>query len=195
VDISSARLVRASVLRVRWDHLFADLEGQLEAEQAAEFAGEVAERVRAERAAVRLADRLLAPAAGLLTWYLLDGHRLEGVVADAGAGWVLIEAASGQVLLPLHALSGVAGLDAAVAIGPVPQPRRLTLGVVLRGLATDRTPVQLHLVDGSVVNGTLDRVWADHVDLALHPVGEPRRRQAVSAVRSIPFAAVLRLCA
>ena len=180
---------------MRWDHLFADLEGQLEAEQAAELAGEVAERVRAERAAVRLADRLPGPAAGPLTWYFLDGEQLEGPVVDAGAGWVLIEAAMGQVLLPLHALTGVAGLDGAASIGPVPQARRLTLGVVLRGLAGDRTPVQLHLLDGSVVTGTLDRVWADHVDLALHPVGEPRRRQAVYAVRSIPFAAVLRLCA
>jgi hypothetical protein len=180
---------------VRWDHLFADLEGQFEAEQAAELAGEVAERVRAERASVRLADRLLAPGAGPLTWYFLDGALLEGVVADAGAGWVLIETVTGPVLLPLYALSAVGGLDAAASIGPVPQARRLTLGAVLRGLASDRTPVQLHLLDGSVVSGTLDRVWADHVDLALHPVGEPRRRQAVSAVRSIPFAAMLRLCA
>jgi hypothetical protein len=180
---------------VRWDHLFADLEAQFEAEQAAELADEVAERTRAERAAVRLADRLMAPAAGPLTWYFLDGERLEGVVADAGAGWVLIEAAAGQVLLPLHALTGVAGLDTTASIGPVPRARRLTFGVVLRGLAADRTPVHLYLLGGSALSGTLDRVWADHVDLALHPVGEPRRRQAVSAVRSIPFAAVLRLCA
>ena len=41
------------------------------------------------------------------------------------------------------------------------------------------------------VHGTIDRVGRDHVDLAVHDRGEPRREGAVREVRIVPLAALL----
>jgi hypothetical protein len=45
----------------------------------------------------------------------------------------------------------------------------------------------LTLIDGSTAAGTLDRVGADFVEVAEHAQGEPRRHDAVRAVRAYPL--------
>src|SRR6478672_11394228 len=128
---------------MRWEGLFADLEGQLAAEQRRERDDEVAERTRRERA-----------------------------------------------LMPLAAVVTLRSL------GPESSParaaRRFGLGYALRALSRDRATVVISLVgDGPRLLGTIDGVGADHLDLAEHPDGLPRRRENVRAMATVPFAALI----
>lgn len=177
---------------MRWTDLFDDLEGQLDAAVAAEQSAEVAERARREAASIGLLDRL-RPAVGAPLSLHLQGLVVHGRLLDCGPDWLLLEEQGGrEVLLPVHAVLGVTGAGAAAAsAAPGPVARRLDLRWALRGLARSRTGVALGLRDGTLLTGTLDRVGRDHVDLAEHAPGEPRRAGAVRQVRLVPLHALV----
>jgi len=48
----------------------------------------------------------------------------------------------------------------------------------------------VHLTQGRVFAGTIDRAGADHLDIALHEPGAPRRAASVTGHRIVPFAGV-----
>lgn len=177
---------------MRWEGLFADLEAQLEREDAAQMDAEVADRTRREQATTHLADRVRAHVGRTLVVHLDAGSSTTGEVVDTGPDWVLLRGPGrSQVLVPLGAVIGVSGLSRSVAPPAGAVLTRLRLGHALRAIARDRAPVRLQLVGGEVLTGTVDRVGADHLDLAEHPWGEQRRAAAVSTVRAVPFGALL----
>ena len=72
---------------------------------------------------------------------------------------------------------------------PARTARRFGLGYALRALSRDRATVAVSLVGGGPpLLGTIDAVGADHLDLAEHDEGVPRRRENVRAVATVPFA-------
>ena len=177
---------------MRWRRLFDDLEAQVDAALEAELEGEVSERSRREAALVRLRDRLAAAVGATVTVHLPGAGQVQGVLADCGVDWLLLEQGAGEVLVPLSAVLGVTGAGpAAAAPDESAVGARLDLRWALRGLARSRTAVRLVLLDGSVVAGTLDRVGADHVDLAEHGRDELRRASAVRQVRLVPLTALV----
>lgn len=178
---------------VRWDALFDDLEAQLRAADD-DVAAMHAERVRAEVADVVLVDRLRAAVGQPVVVRLLGGEVVEGAVESAGPDWLLLAEAAGEALVPLAALARLEGLPRAVAAPPGAVERRLGLASVLRAVARDRSAVRLSLREagaaGAALTGTVDRVGADHLDLAAHPVDEARRPSAVRGVVVVPLAAL-----
>ncbi len=177
---------------MRWDRLFEDLEAAGEAERRAAFEADVAERTRAEHAALTVADRLRAHRGREVGLRLTGGESVSGRIEHVGATWVALDAA-GPVLVPLAAVAAVSGLARTGAADADRLDRRVPLTVVLRRIARDRSAVRLQLRGGAVIEGTLDRVGADHVDVAEHPTGEPRRLTAVRGVVTVGLDAVLAL--
>lgn len=178
---------------MRWDALFADLEAQAAALEQAERAAEVEERTRGELGAIGVVDRLRGGEGTAVRLRLPGGRTLNGQLLRVGPDWLLLgETAGSEAVVPMAALLGVRGLTRYSAVpgtaGAV--AARLGLRPVLRGIARDRSPVRLELLDGTSVDATIDRVGADFVEAAVHAPGEPRRRAEVRDVEVIPFAAL-----
>ena len=94
---------------MRWEGLFADLEGQLAAEERRELDDEVAERTRRERALVTLADRLAGAAGSSVRLGLSTGVSVHGQLADLGDGFEIISDPS--VTVAVRTAVQEAGLD------------------------------------------------------------------------------------
>jgi len=177
---------------MRWQQLFGDLQAQFEAEETAAEQAESASRTRAEVGALGIGDRLRGALGSPLVLGCLGAGPVAGVLVDVGADWLLLEddgarqtlvASAGRAPTPIGRRTIVdesAGLVRA----------RLDLRRALRGLARDRSAVQIVLDDGSVLSGTLDRVGADYVELAEHPADLPRRAEAVQGVRAVVIAGI-----
>jgi hypothetical protein len=178
---------------MRWQQLFADLQAQFEAEEEALERAESASRTRAEVGAIALADRLRGATGLPLVLACGAAGSVSGVLIEVGPDWLLVEDVGARsCLVALGAVRSVAGLGrrtaAAEPAGPV--RGRLDLRRALRGLARDRSAVQVVLDDGGVLSGTLDRVGADYVELAEHPADLPRRAEAVQGVRAVVIARI-----
>ncbi len=175
---------------MRWDELFDDLDAQFNEVETAELAAEVADRSRREIALLRLVDRLRPVLGRAITLRLEGAGNVDGQLTAIGPDWLLLAEVGGrEALVASSAVLSVGGLAAQTAApdseGAV--AARLNLAYALRGIVRDRSAVALTLVDGSVASGTLDRVGADFLELAEHPAGEARRRDAVRLVRAYPL--------
>ncbi|MFT4234981.1 MAG: hypothetical protein QM607_08300, partial [Microbacterium sp.] len=185
---------------VRWNRFFEDLEDQLAAEWEAERAAldSEAERVRVARLTLR--ERLVSLAAGdgaSVVVELADGSTLDAAAGDVGADWMSLRTGAGDVVLvPLAAIRSIAAaheqlLRSARPVGAESRlAQRVTFGFALRDLARRRVSITLGLSSGRALTGTIDRVGADHLDLAQHDLSSPRRSSEVTAFRILHFEAV-----
>ncbi|MDW4573319.1 hypothetical protein R8Z57_11110 [Microbacterium sp. M3] len=190
---------------MRWDRFFDDLEDQLASEWEAERAALDTEAERLRLSRVRLAERLSllagrdAQPGVVVSMDLSDGATLRATVTGVGADWAALAPAdgpAGAVIVPFASIVaiGMPHADLLRTARPTaprsPLADRLTFGFVLRDLVRRRAGVAVHLTAGRVLTGTIDRAGADHLDLALHDPGAPRRADAVAGHRIVPFAAV-----
>ena len=178
---------------MRWQELFADLQAQFDAAEEAQDRAEWASRARAEMGAVRLGDRLGGSLGAQLTVSCRGAGRVSGVLVDLGADWLLLADERGRdQLVAVAAVRSLAGLGrwTAAARDEGPVRARLDLRRALRGLARDRSAVQLLLDDGTTLAGTVDRVGVDFLELAEHAPDEFRRPGAVRQVQAVVIDAV-----
>ena len=189
-----------TVAVVRWDDLFADLEGQLEQELGAEDLDLAAEEERLRLGRLGLRDRIAALAGAELALELRDGTRMVLGVETIGRDWIsgtVSGTRAASCVVPLDAVAAVlpgVGRVARSMAAPSEHPdalsRRLGLSFVLRDLCRRRSVVEI-LTSSRTLHGTVDRVGRDHLDLAEHDPGEPRRAGAVRAIRILPFRELL----
>lgn len=191
---------------VRWEELFADLEGRLEHELDIERQELAAEEERLRLGRIGLRDRIMAMArAGAPVGLVLaDGEMLALRVGSSGRDWiageVTVGAARHAVVVPVAAIVGVTPERDQLELGLRPPPNealpdlssRLGLAFVLRDLCRRRAGIELRTRTGTVT-GTIDRVARDHLDLAEHEPGEPRRDRVVRRIRLVPFDAIVRV--
>ena len=172
---------------MHWTYLFADLESQLDSLTDAERDAEIAERTRIETGRLTLLDRLRGAAGHSIALRCTGVGPCNGRLERVGRDWLLVvESTGAETLVPLHSVLGVGGLGrhSATQAESAVEPG---LRSVLRGIVRDRAPVRLVLGDGTPVDGTLDRVGADFVEVAEHPIGEARRPGVVQGVRTVPL--------
>jgi hypothetical protein len=132
---------------------------------------------------------------------LSDGTRVTLALGAVGRDWIageLADAAAGarSCVVPIAAIAACFPDEAqsrASTSGPGDDgstagslAARLGLAFVLRDLCRRRAPIDVRTPDEQL-HGTIDRVSRDHLDLAEHEPGVPRRDAAVRRVRMLPF--------
>jgi hypothetical protein len=181
---------------MRWEDLFADLEGEFDAGKRAEQDAEIAEQTRAELAQVTFASRLRARVGAQVTIHVEGVGVLAGLLHRMGADFALLDtgtdAPGTDLAVPLEAITAAESLpfDAQVDAGVSRVASRLPLRSVLRGLAADRAYVVVRRRSGESDGGTLARIGADFVDLSVHDAGELPRPNAVRVTITIPTTAI-----
>ncbi len=188
---------------MRWQNLFDDLESQLESELGADEVDLIAEEERLRLGRLSLRDRIRAlheaTPASPLGVTLRGGDRVAVAVAAVGRDWLAGELDVGILRSAIVPFAAVVTLDpvgaqlaASLRAEVAPEPptalsARLGLAFVLRDLCRRRAPVDVHM-GAERLHGTIDRVGRDHLDLAEHAPGEPRRTAAVARIRIVAFA-------
>ncbi|WP_344792560.1 hypothetical protein [Gryllotalpicola daejeonensis] len=196
---------------MRFDLLFDDLEAQLESQLAAEGAQQRGEEERLRAARTSLRERLASVAgrAGAgIRLRLIDGSAIDVSPVTVGRDWLAADLpGGGGCVVPIAAIASVALSSAQVMASRERMPEqappaqgaltaKIGIGVVLRDLARRRVPLDvLSRAEPAPVHGTIDRVGADHLDLAVHERGAARRASSVLEHRiiALPAVSLLRL--
>lgn len=196
-------------LRVRWDELFDDLEGQLEGELHSEGSDLRLHEERARLQKLSLRTRIssvvrsVGPGGALqLRTVLVSGETVLLWPTTLGRDWLAADLSGSHTgrapcLLPLSAVAGVLLTLEQSTASLVAESEatsklidRVGFTFVLQDLCRRRRPVQLD-TRGGVLVGTIDRVARDHLDLAVHPLGTVRRASEVLHYRLVPLWQIL----
>ena len=172
--------------------VFEELEAEFEAglrreadqETAAALRAGIGETVLWEQLARRTRTQAVAHA---------GARRFRGVVVASYPEFLVLHDGDGSEHLIRYGPATSVALPAEPTdLQPAPAggARRYRLSLALRELARRREPVRVELVDGGRVDGTIEAVGSDYLEIAEHDPGEARRRRAVKARRFLGLAAI-----
>lgn len=179
-----------SAENARVDALLAGILAEAAAAADAADDEEIYELERAGRAGRRMLDRLRGT--DVVRVEISGADPVDGRVVAVGRDVVVMASDTADWAIALWGIVGVVGLS---ETAPAVQSTldRLGLASVARSWARDRCVVRLHRLHAPPLDGTIDAVGADHVDLAEHDPGEPRRSGAVRRIVTVPLGAVVAL--
>lgn len=164
------------------------MEAQLAAARNVAVESEIAERYRMEQAGIVLADRLRGQLGSTLKVQTIGQHGFTGMLSQVGSEWVVLDYGPNAVLIPASSIQSVEGMGRETRAQHSTALRRLGLASALRALSRDRSHVMVYpFTGGTRLDGVIDRVGRDFMELAIVPPGEQRRSGNVSAVVAIPF--------
>jgi hypothetical protein len=178
--------------RMRWDSLFNDMESQFAEADRLSLDAEINERTRIDMVNVEFADRLRGALGCRLGVHLACGEVFHGTLSHAGADAMVLDEDHHQVLIPYAAALRYVGMGRWSQPEASPVRRAIGLAHSLRALARDRTELSVTLGNGAGsvrMEGVIDRVGKDFIDLAVVAAGEARRSSQVSQVSTVPFPA------
>ncbi|ANJ27642.1 hypothetical protein [Agromyces aureus] len=194
---------------MRWDLLFDDLEARLDQEQRDEERALALEEERLRLGRLSLRDRFAGMAraihddlAAFIRVELRTGATLAVRPSAFGRDWMSADQLDGDrsgrhCIVPFEAIAAVLAGPTLLerSLEPMPEASssltdRMGLAFPLRDLSRRRAPVHV-LTESGRVHGTIDRVARDHLDLALHPAGTPRREREVQGYRIVPLDRVM----
>jgi hypothetical protein len=172
--------------------VFDDLEAEFEAGLRREAEQETTAAVRAELGATVLWEQLARRVDCEVT-AVAGGRVLRGEVVAGYPEFLVLRAAGGAEHLIRYGPAVSFALPAEpppLRPAPAPAVRRYQFALALRELARRREPVRVALGDGTSLDGTIEAVGSDYLEIAEHDPGEARRRSAVRTRRFVGFAAV-----
>lgn len=172
----------------RFDDLLSGIAVEAAAADDALDDATIEELERAARATRLLVDRMRAAASVRVE--LIAGERVAGQVVAVGKDLVIVASADGDWAIPLWGIAGVVDLGM-VSRGKGSLLEGLGITAVLRSWARERSPVRMIRMGVGALDGTIDHVGADHVDVAEHDPGEARRASVVRRVVTVPLGAVV----
>lgn len=176
---------------MRWEALFEDVEAQLAAAELRDAESRVSELSRLGLSSITLADRLRGQLGNMLTVRASCGTAFGGTLSHVGSGWLVLESGPSSVLIPAPGIQSIEGIGRQAQTETSGVTRRLGLAGALRALSRDRAHVIVHATDGGPrLDGMIDRVGRDFLELAAFPRGEQRRPGNVSGVYALPFSAI-----
>jgi hypothetical protein len=172
--------------------VFEELEAEFEAGLRREADQETAAALRAEIGETVLWEQL-ARRTGAQAVAHAGTRRFRGVVVASYPEFLVLHDGDGTEHLIRYGPATSVALPAEPSTlqpAPAGAARRYRLSLALRELARRREPVRVELVDGGRVDGTIEAVGSDYLELAEHDPGEARRRRAVKARRFLSLAAI-----
>ncbi|WP_026553436.1 hypothetical protein [Arthrobacter sp. H20] len=176
---------------MRWDALLEDLQAQFAAAELLAVEGQIADQSRLELSSVTVMDRLRGQLGLALRIRSRSGSVFSGVLRHVGSEWLVLETGSGAVMVPAAAIGTVDGMGRQTTPERSQVVTRMGIGTVFRAFARDRTLLSVQLfAGGAKIDGTIDRVGRDFLELAAVPLGEQRRTTRVAGVVLVPFGAV-----
>lgn len=172
--------------------VFEELEAEFEAGLRREADQETAAALRAGIGETVLWEQL-ARRTGAQAVAHAGTRRFRGVVVASYPEFLVLHDGDGTEHLIRYGPATSVALPAEPSTlqpAPAGAARRYRLSLALRELARRREPVRVELVDGGRVDGTIEAVGSDYLELAEHDPGEARRRRAVKARRFLSLAAI-----